>query len=244
MFAVTRCSRRLDSIRPMETTQLALAGVRAGDEVVLPAFGGAEVAEAVRAWGARPVCADIDAESFCLDPDAVEAVLTERTSALVPVHLFGRAADMGGLRELARKYGTQVVEWEAPARSDSVDAVRRRRNAAYLERRLSGVVTPFVPPEVVHAYTSYVVRVPGNGRPDRDAFVKALRARGVDCHVPVKVPVHRLPGHREAVRLPVAEAAAEECMALSVAASLTKRELQQVVSACNALGGLMRERAS
>ncbi|NGO73112.1 DegT/DnrJ/EryC1/StrS family aminotransferase [Streptomyces boncukensis] len=225
----------------MGTTELTAAGVGAGDEVVLPAFGGAHVAEAVRELGARPVCADIDPRSFCLDPDAVEAVLTERTAAVVPVHLFGRSADMGRLAEVAGRAGARLVEWEPAPRADSVDAVRRRQYAAYFDRRLRGVVIPPAPRSAEHAYTSYVVRVPGNGRPDRDVFKRALRARGVECQVPVKAPVHWMPGFRQAVHLAAAESAAEECLALPLSAAMTKRELQHVVSACNALGGLMRE---
>ncbi|MFG3260204.1 DegT/DnrJ/EryC1/StrS family aminotransferase [Streptomyces sp. NPDC048172] len=228
----------------MGTTQLTAAGVGAGDEVVLPAFGGAEVAQAVRELGARPVCADVDPASFCLDAEAVEAVVTERTAAIVPVHLFGQAADMTGLEAVAQRRGTCLVEWEPRPRTDSVDAVRRRQHAAYLARRLNGVVIPGARKDVEHAYTEYVVRVPGNGRPDRDAFKRALRARGVECHVPVKAPVHWLPGFRAEVQLPAAEKAAEECLALPLSSAMSKRELHQVVSACNALGGLMHERAS
>lgn len=223
---------------------MTAAGVGVGDEVVVPSYGGAEVAAAVREIGARPVFADIDAESYCLDPAAVGNVVGDRTVALVPVHLFGHAADMDGLREVGAARGLRVVEWESLPRTDAVDAVRRRQHAEYLSRRLSGVVSPVVARGIEHAFTEYVVRVPGNGRPDRDAFKYALRARGVVCGVPVKVPAHRMPEFRVAARLPEAERAADECLALPLAASMTKRQLQQVISACNGLGGLLRERAS
>ncbi|MDJ1130941.1 DegT/DnrJ/EryC1/StrS family aminotransferase [Streptomyces iconiensis] len=228
----------------MGTTQLIAAGVGVGNEVVVPSYGGAEVAEAVREIGARPVFADIDARSYCLDPVSVEQVVSECTAAVVPVHLFGHCADLNGLGELAALRNIRVVEWEPLPRVDAVDAVRRRQHAEYLGRRLRGVVTPVVEPGVEHAFMEYVVRVPGNGRPDRDAFKRALRARGVECGVPVKLPAHRMPEFRAAVRLPEAERAADECLALPLAASLTKRELQHVISACNGLGGLLRERAS
>jgi dTDP-4-amino-4,6-dideoxygalactose transaminase len=91
-----------------------------------------------------------------------------------------------------------------------------------------------------HTYQQYVVRVPGNGRPDRDAFARAVRAKGIECRVPVKTPVHRLPGFRRDVHLPETERAADETLALPVDASLTKREMQRIVSACNALGGLLQ----
>jgi dTDP-4-amino-4,6-dideoxygalactose transaminase len=103
---------------------------------------------------------------------------------------------------------------------------------------LKGVTKP--EGTVGHTYQQYVVRVPGNGRPDRDAFARALRARGVDCRVPVKTPVHRLPEFRRRVALPETERAADETLALPVDASLTKRDMQRIVAACNALGGLLQ----
>jgi dTDP-4-amino-4,6-dideoxygalactose transaminase len=135
------------------------------------------------------------------------------------------------------------IDMEAPQAVVAVDAVRRRQHAAYLDVRLRGVGIPSVALGVQHAYTDYVVRVPGNGRPDRDAFKQALRARGVACYVPVKTPVHRTAEFRTDVRLPESERAADETLALPVQASMTRRELQRVVSACNGLGGLLMEPA-
>jgi dTDP-4-amino-4,6-dideoxygalactose transaminase len=243
LHAVTRSSFLTVSIVFMGTREITSAGVNAGDHVVVPAFGGAEVAGAVRALGARPVFADIDARSCCLDPKAVEAVLTDRTVAIAPVDLFGHPADVVCLRGVAQRRGLRMVDFGAASPVVSVDTVRRQQLAAYLDVRLRGVVIPTVALGVEHAYTEYVVRVPGNGRPDRDAFKWALRARGVDCYVPVKTPTHRMPEFRTDARLPESERAADETLALSVRASMTKRELQRVVSACNGLGGLLMEPA-
>lgn len=219
------------------------AGIGTGDEVILPAYGGREVAEAVRAVGARPVLADIDPRSYCLDPAAVAAAVTPRTAAVAPVHLFGHPADMTRLRELARHHGLAVLEFGERPQVTSVDSVRRRRHAEYLGARLTGVVVPSLGHDVAHACTQYVVRVPGNGRPDRDAFRQALRSRGVECRVPVQAPVHRIPGFQADVRLPEAERAADESLALPVDESLTRRDLHRVVAACNSLGGLLHEQA-
>ncbi|NLU65666.1 DegT/DnrJ/EryC1/StrS family aminotransferase [Streptomyces sp. HNM0574] len=227
----------------MGTTQFIAAGVGAGDDVVLPAFGGEAAAVAVRELGARPVFADIDPWTYCIDPASVEDVLTERTVAVVALHLFGHPADLDGLRAVGGRHGAAVVEAEPLPQCATVDAVRRRQHAAYLDRRLTGVVKPEVAEGTQHGFSAYVVRVPGNGRPDRDAFKRALRARGVECYVPVKAPVHRLPGFSAGTRLPVAERAADETLALPVDASMSKRDLHRVVSACNALGGLLMEPA-
>ncbi|MFF8321357.1 DegT/DnrJ/EryC1/StrS family aminotransferase [Streptomyces bobili] len=216
---------------------LRAAGVGVGDEVVVPAFGNAEVAEAVTRVGALLAFADVDPVTYCLDPDAVRAAITPRTAGLVAVHRFGRPADVGQLYELGARHGLLVLEQrESEAPYDEV--AQRRERAAYLDARLRGVRTPDGGDG--HTYQQYVVRVPGNGRPDRDAFARALRGRGVDCRVPVKTPLHRQPEFRRYVSLPQTELAADETLALPVDAALTKRDMQRIVSACNALGGLLQ----
>ncbi|MFF3204122.1 DegT/DnrJ/EryC1/StrS family aminotransferase [Streptomyces sp. NPDC002962] len=216
---------------------LRAAGVGVGDEVVVPAFGNVEVAEAVALVGALPVFADVDPVTYCLDPAAVAAVVTPRTAAVVVVHRFGRPAEVGRLRGVGQRHGLLVLEQgESEAPYDEI--AQRRERAAYLDGRLRGVRMPDGGDG--HTYQQYVVRVPGNGRPDRDAFARALRGKGVECRVPVKTPVHRLPEFRRCVSLPETELAADETLALPVDASLTKRDMQRIVSACNALGGLLQ----
>ena len=216
---------------------LRAAGVGAGDDVIVPAFGNIEIAEAVTLAGATPVFADIDPATYCLAPSAVEAAVTEQTVAAIVVHRFGRPADVARLHEAGQRHGFLVLEQGEPETSNAETAQRRER-AAYLDRRLRGVRTP--ENSVGHTYQQYVVRVTGNGRPDRDAFAQALKAKGVDCRVPVKTPVHRVPGFRHQVSLPETERAADETLALPVDATLTKREVDRIVSACNALGGLLQ----
>ncbi|NUP15005.1 MAG: DegT/DnrJ/EryC1/StrS aminotransferase [Streptomyces sp.] len=216
---------------------LRAAGVGVGDEVVVPAFGNVEVAEAVVLAGALPVFADIDPVTYCLDAVAVEAVVNPRTAAVVAVHRFGRSADIARLHDIGQRHGLLVLEQgESEAPYDEI--AQRRQRASYLDTKLKGVHTPDGGDG--HTYQQYVVRVPGNGRPDRDAFARAVRARGVECRVPVKTPVHRLPEFRRCVSLPATERAADETLALPVDASLTKRDMQRIVSACNALGGLLQ----
>ncbi|MFD4576438.1 DegT/DnrJ/EryC1/StrS family aminotransferase [Streptomyces sp. NPDC058417] len=216
---------------------LRAAGVGVGDEVVVPAFGNVEVAEAVTLAGALPAFADVDPVTYCLDPEAVEAAVTPRTAAVVVVHRFGRPADLPRLHALGRRHGLLVLEHgESEAPYDEV--AQRRQRAGYLDARLRGVRTPDGGDG--HTYQQYVVRVPGNGRPDRDAFARALRAKGVDCRVPVRTPLHRLPEFRRYVSLPQTELAVDETLALPVDSSLTKRDMQRIVSACNALGGLLQ----
>lgn len=91
---------------------LALLALRIGpgDEVIVPSFTFVAVANAVRYVGARPVFADIDAESLNLDPARVEAAITPRTRALIAVHTFGRPANMVQLLDIANRHHLRVIE--------------------------------------------------------------------------------------------------------------------------------------
>lgn len=95
-----------------DALQIALmaAGVGPEDEVVTSAFTFIATAEAAALLGARVVFADIDAESFNLNPSAVEDAMTPRTRAIVPVHLFGQPADMDPILEIARSRDVAVIE--------------------------------------------------------------------------------------------------------------------------------------
>jgi perosamine synthetase len=104
----------------LHLSMLAL-GIGPGDEVVVPSFSFAATANAVAVTGATPVFADIDPDSFCLDPESVAAVLTPRTVAIVPVHLFGHPAAMDKLLDLARQHSLAVVEDAAQAVGASLD---------------------------------------------------------------------------------------------------------------------------
>lgn len=91
------------------------AGVRPGDEVIVPAFSFVATAMAVLHQGAVPVFCDIDPRTYTLDPAAVEARLTNRTRALMPVHAHGLPAGMAALRTIARRHGLAVIEDAAQA---------------------------------------------------------------------------------------------------------------------------------
>ena len=79
---------------------LLASGVECGHEVIIPSFTFAATANAVSLCGATPVFVDIDADTFTMDPGAVEAAITERTSAIMPVHLYGHPAEMDSLTEI------------------------------------------------------------------------------------------------------------------------------------------------
>ncbi len=100
---------------------LVAAGIGPGDEVVVPSFTFAATANAVVLAGATPVFADIDPVTFCLDPDAVAAALTERTAAIMPVHLFGHPAATDRLGALAARHGLLLLEDAAQAHGATRD---------------------------------------------------------------------------------------------------------------------------
>ena len=100
---------------------LLAVGVKPGDEVIVPSFTFAATANAVRLAGAVPVFVDIEVDSFCIDPAAVEAAVTPRTRAVMPVHLYGHPAAMGALMEIATRHGLWVVEDAAQAHAASLD---------------------------------------------------------------------------------------------------------------------------
>jgi dTDP-4-amino-4,6-dideoxygalactose transaminase len=89
--------------------------VEPGEEVVTSPFTFFATAGAVHNVGARPVFADIEPDTFNLDPAAARAALTERTRAIVPVHLFGQMAPMGELRRMADEAGVGLIEDAAQA---------------------------------------------------------------------------------------------------------------------------------
>ena len=89
---------------------LRAAGIGAGDEVIVPAITAAYTALAVVAAGATPVIVDVDDRTLTMDPGACAAAVTPRTRALVPVHLYGQAADMPALTEIAARHRLAVVE--------------------------------------------------------------------------------------------------------------------------------------
>jgi hypothetical protein len=82
---------------------LRAAGIGPEDEVIVPAITAAYTALAVIAAGAKPVIVDVDEETLTMDPAACAAAITSRTRAIVPVHLYGQAADMSALTAVAAR---------------------------------------------------------------------------------------------------------------------------------------------
>lgn len=101
------------------TTALHLAlhtlGIGAGDEVIVPDFTMIASVFAILYTGATPVFVDVDPETYCIDPALIEAKITQRTKAVMPVHIYGHAADMDAVASIAAKHGLRIVEDAAEA---------------------------------------------------------------------------------------------------------------------------------
>jgi dTDP-4-amino-4,6-dideoxygalactose transaminase len=94
---------------------LMAAGIRAGDEVIVPPYTFLATATAVIEANAVPVFVDVDLDTFNLDPSAIEAAITPRTRAIIPVHMGGQPADMKAIMALAEKHHLFVIEDAAHA---------------------------------------------------------------------------------------------------------------------------------
>lgn len=97
------------------TIALTALDIGPGDEVIVPDLTWVATANAVRYVGAMPIFADIELDSWNIDAKSAEALITPRTKAIIPVHMYGHPARMDGIMALARKRGLYVVEDAAPA---------------------------------------------------------------------------------------------------------------------------------
>ncbi|WP_339079455.1 DegT/DnrJ/EryC1/StrS family aminotransferase [Pseudomonas sp. TMP9] len=100
------CANGTDAL---QIAQMAL-GIGPGDEVITPGFTYIATAETVALLGAKPVYVDIDPRTYNLDPNLLEAAITPRTKAIIPVSLYGQCADFDAINAIAAKYGIPVIE--------------------------------------------------------------------------------------------------------------------------------------
>ncbi|MBX2996994.1 MAG: DegT/DnrJ/EryC1/StrS family aminotransferase [Caldilineaceae bacterium] len=110
------------------TTALHLAlhalGIGPGDEVIVPALTFVATANAVTYTGAHPIFADVDPATWCIDPADVEELISPRTRAIIPVHLYGHPAAMEAINRLADRYGLTVIEDAAEAHGAAIHGRR------------------------------------------------------------------------------------------------------------------------
>jgi dTDP-4-amino-4,6-dideoxygalactose transaminase len=100
-----------------DALQIALMalGLKPGDEVITPSFTYIATTEVIALLGLTPVFVEVDPQTFCVAAAAIEAAITPRTKAIVPVHLYGQAADLNAIMEIAHKHQLFVIEDNAQA---------------------------------------------------------------------------------------------------------------------------------
>ncbi|MBN2789320.1 MAG: DegT/DnrJ/EryC1/StrS family aminotransferase [Candidatus Delongbacteria bacterium] len=100
------CANGTDAL---QITMMA-AGIEPGDEVITTPFTFIATAETIKILGAKPVFVDVKPDTYNIDADLIESVITEKTKAIIPVHLYGQSADMDKIMAIAVKYDLKVIE--------------------------------------------------------------------------------------------------------------------------------------
>jgi UDP-2-acetamido-2-deoxy-ribo-hexuluronate aminotransferase len=108
---VIPCANGTDAL---QIVMMAL-GLEPGDEVITPSFTYIATTEVVALLRLKPVFVEVDPKTFCMDPASLEAAITPRTKAIVPVHLYGQAAPMDAILDIARRHNLYVIEDNAQA---------------------------------------------------------------------------------------------------------------------------------
>ncbi|MGD8237503.1 MAG: DegT/DnrJ/EryC1/StrS family aminotransferase [Armatimonadota bacterium] len=106
---VEHCTCVTSGTTALEVALLAV-GVGPGDEVIVPPYTFLATASSVLYAGAVPVFVDIDADTFCIDPARIEEAVTDKTKAIIPVHMGGNPCDMDAVNEIAQKHALSVIE--------------------------------------------------------------------------------------------------------------------------------------
>src|SRR4051812_27401591 len=108
---VIPCANGTDAL---QIAMMAL-DLQPGDEVITPSFTYIATTEVVALLRLKPVFTEVDAKTFCLDPEALRKAITPKTKAIVPVHLYGQAANMEAIMQIAKEYNLHVIEDNAQA---------------------------------------------------------------------------------------------------------------------------------
>ena len=218
------------------------------DEVIAPAFTFFATAGTIHNAGGTPVFVDIEPGTFNLDPAAVEAAITPRTRAIVPVHLYGQMAALERLRKLRLHGGAKQYHHDEVGTNSRLDSLQaavllaklphlaswsatRREHAAYYTRALAdlpAVRPPAVDPVNEHIFHQYTLRVER-----RDELQAHLKRQGIGSAIYYPVPLHLQPcfshlGYRPG-RLPESERASREVLSLPVYPELTRGQLDCVI---------------
>jgi dTDP-4-amino-4,6-dideoxygalactose transaminase len=146
-------------------------GARRNDEVILPALSFVATGNAVVNAGFKPVFVDVRPETLNIDPEAIESAITEKTRALLPVHLMGKPAEMDKINEIAERHGLYVIEDAAEAHG----AVYRGRNVGTLGNMAAYSLY------VAHIITTIEGGIVTTDDPETAGILRSLRSHGRAC---------------------------------------------------------------
>ena len=237
---------------------LMALGIGPGDEVITTANTFFATAEAIWIAGAKVVFVEIEPDTCLIDATRIEAAITPRTRAIVPVHLYGQMADMRAIHAIAQKHNLVVIEDNAQAidargpdfaLGELSDALAtsfiiqknlgtsdRRREIARMYNeglRETGLQLPTEKPGYRHVYHLYVIEV-GN----RDAMLKYLNDNGVDAKLHYPIAIHQQEGYpwgKDAdphPSLPLTERHASRVISLPMFPELTQDEIDYTIEVC------------
>lgn len=147
---------------------LQAAGIKQGDEVITTSFTFFATGGAIVRAGATPVYVDIDPLTFNIDPARIEAAITDKTKAIIPVHLYGQMADMDAIKAIADKYNLVVIE-------DAAQAIGSRQNGKTVGELGTAATYSFFPTKNLGAYGDAGMIVTNNN-------VLAEQARVIRVH--------------------------------------------------------------
>lgn len=146
---------------------LEATGIQPGDEVIVPTFTFAATAEVVRYFNATPRLVDIDPNTFNIDPSQIEAVISPKTKAIIPVHVAGQSADLDHILNLAQKHNLTVIE-------DAAHALPTRYNG-----RMIGTIGDFT---TYSFYATKTLATGEGGMITTEDEEKATRCRIMSLH--------------------------------------------------------------
>lgn len=112
-----RCKHAIGCASGTDALQIAMMAleIKPGDEIITTPFTFVATAETIAILGAKPIYVDIDEKTYNIDPDKIEAKITPRTKAIIPVHLYGQPAEMDKILNIAKEYNLKVIEDAAQA---------------------------------------------------------------------------------------------------------------------------------
>ena len=161
---------------------LLAAGIKEGDEVIVPAFTMAASWMAIMYVGAVPIFVDVDPDIYTIDPNLIESKITEKTRAIMPVHIYGHPADMDPILAIAKKHNLTVIE-------DAAEA-----HGATYKGRLTGTIGD------INAFSFYANKIITTGEggmvtTDNDQLAQQARRMKDLAHSPTKRFIHDALGY-------------------------------------------------